>query len=128
MKLVNDIKQYIDHYDESELFSLLKSAGKKLGSQIVMYVLILVALIGDKKVPLKVRMIFMAAIGYLILPTDLIADLLPVIGFTDDIAFLTFVISSASEYITPEVKEKAKNKMGQWMPAEAEEDAEIMDS
>jgi len=62
----------------------------------------------------------MAALGYLILPTDLIADLLPAIGFTDDIAFLSYAISNAREYITPEVKGKAKEKLGQWIDNEAE--------
>jgi len=61
-----------------------------------------------------------------IVRTDLICDLLPIIGFTDDVAFLTYVISSASEYITPEIKEKAKEKMGNWINANVE-DAEIFE-
>ncbi len=121
MGITKNIKQYIDHYDESELFSMLKVAGKKLGSQVVLYVLILFTLIGDSKIPVKVRFVFMAAIGYLILPTDLIADILPVIGFTDDIAFLTYVISNATEYITPEIKEQARGKMGKWIKTDSKE-------
>jgi uncharacterized membrane protein YkvA (DUF1232 family) len=126
MKLIKNIKQYIEHYDESELFSMLKVAGKKIGSQVVLYVLIMVTLISDSRIPMKVRIVFMAAIGYLILPTDLVADILPIIGFTDDIAFLTYVVSNASEYITPEVKDRAKVKMGKWIDNEAE-DAELVE-
>ena len=126
MKLLKDIQQYVKYYDELQLFDKLRFAGKKIGSKVVFYVIIMAMLIGDTKIPLKVRLVFVAALGYLILPTDLVADLLPAIGFTDDIAFLTFAISSAREYITPEVKVRAKKKLGQWIDAEAE-DAEIVD-
>ena len=127
MGFTKNIKQYIDFYDELELFSMLKVAGKKLGSQVILYALIMVTLIGDSKIPMKVRLVFMAAIGYLILPTDIVADFLPVIGFTDDIAFLTYVVSSASEYITPEVRDRAKDKMEKWINNVAD-DAEIIDN
>jgi uncharacterized membrane protein YkvA (DUF1232 family) len=50
----------------------------------------------------------MGALGYFILPTDLVADFLPVIGFSDDIALISYVIANAVEYITPEITEKAK--------------------
>jgi len=126
MKVFNNIQQYIKYFDEIQLFDKLGVVGKKIGSKVVFYVIIMAILIADKKIPLKVRLVFMAALGYLILPTDLVADLLPAIGFTDDIAFLSFAISNAREYITPEVKDKAKEKMGQWINKKAE-DAEIVD-
>ena len=126
MKLLKDIQQYIMYYDELRLFDKLRFVGKKIGSKVVFYVIIMGMLIADTKIPIKVRLVFMAALGYLILPTDLVADLLPIIGFTDDIAFLTYAVGSAREYITPEVKDRAKEKLGQWLKEEAE-DAEIID-
>jgi len=47
-------------------------------------------------------------LGYFILPTDLVADFLPLIGFADDIALISYVIANAIEYITPEIKQKAR--------------------
>jgi uncharacterized membrane protein YkvA (DUF1232 family) len=120
MKLVKNFRQYIEYYDELQLADKIKAVGKTVGAKVISYVLIMVILISDKNIPLKVRLVFMAALGYLILPTDLIADLLPAIGFTDDIAFLSYAISNAREYITPEVKGKAKEKLGQWIDNEAE--------
>ncbi len=126
MKSIKEIQQYVKHYNELDLLDKIKFVGKKIGTKVVSSVLIMVILISDTKIPLKVRLVFMAAIGYLILPTDLVADLLPAIGFADDIAFLTYAISRAREYITPEVKDKAKQKLGQWI-SEDVEDAEIVD-
>ena len=93
MKILDDIQEYLKYYDELELKDKLKIIGNKIGSKILFYILIMVVLISDNKIPIKVRLVFMAALGYLILPTDLVADLLPVVGFTDDIAFLSFAIS-----------------------------------
>lgn len=126
MKLLSNIQRYIKYYDEIQLFDKLKVVGKKIGSQIVYSVLIMVILLSDSKIPIKVRIIIMAALGYLILPTDLVADMIPALGFTDDIAFLTYAISNAHEYITPEIRNRAKEKLGHWVNYEAEE-AEIVD-
>ncbi len=127
MKYIKNIKQYIEYYDESELSAIIGSIGKKIGKQVVMSILVIAALLSDTKIPMKTRMVFMAALGYLILPTDLVADFLPVIGFTDDIAFLTYVVSNAREYITPEIKDKARNQMGKWINEDTEE-ADIIEN
>ncbi|HJN06776.1 MAG TPA: DUF1232 domain-containing protein [Bacteroidales bacterium] len=126
MKLLSNLQHYIGYYDEVQLFNKLRVIGKKIGSQVIYYVLIMYMLISDSKIPIKIRLVFMAALGYLILPTDLVADLIPAIGFTDDIAFLTYAISNAQEYITPEVRNRAKEKLGQWISDDAE-DADIVD-
>jgi uncharacterized membrane protein YkvA (DUF1232 family) len=56
----------------------------------------------------------MAALGYFILPTDIIPDLVVAFGFTDDIAVLLYALSQVADHITPEVKEKASKKLGEW--------------
>ena len=53
----------------------------------------------------------MAALGYFILPMDLISDLIPGLGFTDDLTFILYAVGTGSEYITAEIKEKAKARI-----------------
>ncbi|RLD40294.1 MAG: hypothetical protein DRI89_12305 [Bacteroidetes bacterium] len=108
MKPPKKIQDYTKHYSENDLFKKLKKASGSLGSHVLYYVLMLYFLIADKTIPMKVRLAFVAALGYFILPTDLVADFLPVIGYTDDMALLTFVIGNATNYISPEIKEKAE--------------------
>ena len=43
----------------------------------------------DKRTPLRVKGILLAALGYFVLPADTIPDVLLGIGFTDDLAVLT---------------------------------------
>jgi len=126
MKIINNISTYVKYYDELRLNKKIKRFGKALGSKILFYVLVLGVLISDNKIPLKVRLVFIAALGYLIVPLDLISDFLPMVGFTDDIAFISYAINNARMYITPEITSKAKDKLSQWIENEAEE-ADIVD-
>lgn len=111
MKPEKKLSKYIKHFDERKLFKKLKSLSGRLSTQLLYYIFILFYLISNKSVPYKTRIIFIAALGYLILPTDLVSDIIPGLGFTDDAAFIAYAISNASNYITPEVKEKALNML-----------------
>ncbi len=77
------------------------------------YLVVLYEMIKDKRIPVKTRLLFIAALGYFILPSDLISDFLPALGYTDDLAFLTYAMASATDYMTPEIKEKARKKVDQ---------------
>ena len=60
----------------------------------------------------KHKAYIIGALGYFILPIDLIPDgILPVIGFTDDIAVMTLVISMIKDSITPEIKARANDRV-----------------
>jgi uncharacterized membrane protein YkvA (DUF1232 family) len=53
----------------------------------------------DRSTPLRVRGILLAALGYFVMPFDLIPDMLAVVGFTDDIAVLTTAIALINGHI-----------------------------
>ncbi len=112
MKPEKKLLKYSKYYNEKRLFSKLKKVSGKISTVLLFYILILFYLISDKTVPIKTRVIFIAALGYLIVPTDLIADFLPGLGFTDDAALIAYAISNATGFVTPELKEKAFSKLG----------------
>jgi len=105
------LRKYVELYSETDLFAKLSKVGFKLGGELLFYVMLLYYLLLDKSVPLRNKLIITAALGYFILPTDLIADFIPVFGFSDDAAFLSYAITSVSSAITPEVKKRAKEKI-----------------
>ncbi len=112
MKLYpENYKKYLTYFDEKALFEKTKRAAHTAGSVVLYYAMILYILLSDSGIPAKSKLIIVAALGYFILPTDLIADILPGLGFTDDIAFLTYAISTVSDYLTPEIKEKALSRL-----------------
>lgn len=115
-------KKYASYFSESKFRKKLVNLSGKLGSNMLYYLLVLYEMMLDKSIPVKTRMLFVAALGYFILPTDLISDFLPALGYTDDLAFLTYAVSSATDYMTPEVKEKAKAKVDQLLNREISND------
>ena len=53
----------------------------------------------------------LGAIAYFLLPTDLIPDYVPVIGFIDDAAVLAGAIKIVSSHITPDHREAARRTL-----------------
>jgi uncharacterized membrane protein YkvA (DUF1232 family) len=109
-------KKYAAYFNEHDLKSKIRHVAGKAGVCLVYDALILFYLLRDKNVPARNKMVMVAALGYFILPADLVADILPVLGFTDDIAFLSFAVASVSNYVTPEIKEKAIQKTKTLLP------------
>ena len=54
----------------------------------------------DRQTPLHVKAVLLGAIAYFILPTDLIPDYIPVIGYLDDAAVLAGSIKLVSSHIS----------------------------
>ena len=50
------------------------------------------------------------------MPIDLVPDLIPVAGFSDDLVAITAVISLWSKNMTPEIRNRAKRKLDKWLP------------
>jgi uncharacterized membrane protein YkvA (DUF1232 family) len=52
------------------------------------------ALLRDPQTPIWVKGLCIGVLGYLIVPTDLVADFVPVLGYGDDLAALTAAIAT----------------------------------
>lgn len=63
----------------------------------------------DKDTPKFVKLAVMGALGYVILPLDLIPDIFPGLGWLDDAAVITAAMRLAGAYIKPEHKEKVRH-------------------
>ncbi len=126
MKPEKKLLNYSKHYNEKRLFRKLKIISGKISTVVLFYILILFNLISDKSVPIKTRVIFIAALGYLIFPSDLIADFIPGLGFTDDAALIAYAISTATEYVTPDLKERTLNTLGKLVGSEGVERVKSM--
>ena len=106
--------EYAKYYSEESFWEKLKNYAKAAGVKVVYAVLLLYYAMKDSSVSLKTKLYIAAALGYFILPTDAVADFLPVIGFTDDLGVLLFALKQVSSAITPAVKEMARNKIKEW--------------
>ncbi|WP_285294283.1 YkvA family protein [Aureimonas altamirensis] len=62
----------------------------------------------DPETPLASRGILLAALAYFVMPADLVPDLMPLIGFTDDAAVLMAAITAVRANIRPEHYDRAR--------------------
>lgn len=110
----NDLIKYQDNFSEDSLWDKLRKVAVKIGSEATYCVLVLFYVFKSENVSLENKALIIGALGYFILPTDLISDFLPILGFTDDIAALALAYKAISNSITPEVEAKAKAKLTDW--------------
>ncbi|MBN2616254.1 MAG: DUF1232 domain-containing protein [Bacteroidales bacterium] len=109
-------KKYLKYYHPEQLWKKVETNASQLGKKVLLEVLSLYYMLISEKTPLKIRVTIMAALGYFILPTDVVSDFIPVLGFSDDIAFLSYAFTKAQKYLTPETKTKASELLGKWFP------------
>lgn len=101
--------KYKENYTEDKFKGKIKTLGKKIGSKVLYPAVLLYNVLQSENVPLEVKGAIITGLGYFICPVDLIADIVPVIGYTDDLGALTMTIKLVDSYITPEIKEKTEN-------------------
>ena len=114
----NDLPNYAGNYSDSKLWSKLAKFGKKLGKDTLRYVLLLYYTLKSDQVSLGNKAMIMGALGYLILPVDLIPDFIPILGFADDIAAIKVAYEAIKVSITPEIESQADAKLAEWFGKE----------
>jgi uncharacterized membrane protein YkvA (DUF1232 family) len=53
----------------------------------------------------------MGALGYFILPFDLVPDITPIVGFGEDLGILMAVFLEVQRYISSDIRTRARNKV-----------------
>ena len=114
MNILKDYGKYQGSFSAENFWAKVKSVAKKAGAKVVYVALILYYELTDPDIDAKEKAVIIGALGYFILPIDLIPDAIPVAGFTDDLAALLAAYKFVQHNITPEVESKAKAKLAEW--------------
>lgn len=102
------------HFSEDGLWNKIKKYSKKAGSSVIYAVLLLYYVMQKEEVPKKEKALILSALGYFILPLDLIPDVAPGAGYVDDIGALIAALVRVSMYIDADIKKQAKDKLQDW--------------
>ena len=113
-KSPSDISKYQKHFDSQTFLEKAGKIVKKAGEKVIYLALILFYEISDPSVPVSQKGILIGALGYLLLPLDLIPDFIPIAGYADDFTALIAAYRTVRDNITPEVRKKALDKMHEW--------------
>lgn len=114
VKFFNErINFFHSKYSGPAFLSKLGNVAKKAGSTTAYYALLLYYALKNDKVPVKDRLLVVAALGYFISPFDFIPDFM-LAGLLDDMSVLTYVTTRISAYIDDDVKRRATDKLATW--------------
>lgn len=103
-------EQYKRHYDEDQFWHKLRRLATQVGAKVLYPALQLFYLLQSNDVPAKAKTLIIGALGYLILPADMVPDIIPALGYADDITAIMMAIRALNKYLTPDIKRQAKEQ------------------
>ena len=106
-----ELTKYEKKYSEKGFLTKVQKYGKSIGLEAIYKALQLWYVMQKPEVPSSTKVIIMGALGYLISPIDFIPDLVPVLGYTDDIVAITYALLQVHGYIDAVVKDQAKGRL-----------------
>ncbi len=110
LQLFSD-RAYSSYYSEASLWNKVLKYGRKAGISVIYAGLLLYYLLQKEDLPLHVKAAIIGALGYFILPVDMIPDIIAGLGYTDDLAVLLMMLKYCSKYVDEGVKGRARNKI-----------------
>ncbi|MEN7548976.1 YkvA family protein [Rapidithrix thailandica] len=115
-------------FSEKKFWKKLQKYTRKAGVQVVYGALLLYYALQDENVPAKAKAIITGALGYFVFPADILPDIVPLSGYTDDIGVILFALSQVIMHITPSIKLKAKTRLQEWFHTIDDQEVEIVDA
>ena len=100
---------YAKDYSEEGFWDKIAKVVKSAGLELIYKAVQLYHATQSPACPAGVKAAIYAALGYFILPIDVVPDFIPGVGFADDLAALTAALVMAGAYIDLGVKTKARN-------------------
>lgn len=101
-------------YSENSFWEKLKNFAKIAGKEVIEKALQLYYTMQAPATPVWAKTIIIAALGYFISPLDAVPDIVPIVGYVDDLGVLAAAIATVATYITDDIKAKAETKLDEW--------------
>ena len=109
-----DFMSYANKFSPSDFFDKVARIAKRAGAKLVYAALILYYTLQSDKVSTTDKALIVGALGYMISPIDAVPDAIPIIGLTDDLAVLVFVLKKVWLNVEEEIKDKARQRLSKW--------------
>lgn len=127
MENLPDFMQYKDKFTNNGFVEKISRVAKRAGAKLVYVSLILYYTLQSDKVSVKDKAIIIGALGYLISPLDVLPDAFPIVGLTDDLSVLLYVLHKVWGDVSDDIKLKAHDKLRQWFDEDEIEETNELD-
>jgi len=101
-------------YSEESFWDKLKHFAASAGKDVVEKALVLYFALQSNRVPAWAKTVIVGALAYFISPVDAIPDLLPIVGYTDDLGALAAALGMVAVHIDDDMRKQAKQKLCEW--------------
>ena len=65
----------------------------------------------DRQTPWFIKFILVLGLLYILVPTDILTDTIPLFGWLDDLAVMSFIVAMALKLVPKEVIDRVKRKV-----------------
>jgi uncharacterized membrane protein YkvA (DUF1232 family) len=103
-------------YSEASFWEKVRTQALRAGREVVETALTLFHVLQDPETPKWARTVIIGALGYFILPTDAVPDLIPLVGFTDDLGALAAALATVGAHVKDRHIERAHEVTRRWFP------------
>lgn len=109
-----DLSKYSKAYSENSFFDKILNTAKKAGITVIYAGLLLFYTLQKPSTPGWAKATIIGSLGYFISPIDVIPDIIPVVGYSDDLGALILAIVAVAMFVDNETKQKAREKLKVW--------------
>lgn len=99
---------------ETKLWAKITGYAQKAGIKVIYTVLLMWYAYQRKDAPPWAKRIILGSLAYFISPIDMIPDLTPFLGFTDDLGILGMGLVAIAAYVNEDVRQNARGRLGKW--------------
>ena len=110
IKKANELGEHATEDDVQSLETKLPSMKKGVIAKVWDKVLFLWEKAKSPEIPLSLKVAVIGALLYLVLPIDVIPDVIPGLGLLDDLSVILTVVSKVSKYALPIIEKKLESK------------------
>ena len=105
---------YAKDFSEQGFWDKLGTLIRRAEQSVAYIALLLYYTMKSEEVSIRQKLAITGALGYLILPLDLIPDFIPVVGYADDFAAMAAAYRLVKDSITPSIRAQASAKCNSW--------------
>lgn len=106
--------KYSEAFSDDSFWGKVKTYAKKAGESVLEPALKMYYAASDVDTPAWAKATIFASLGYFISPVDAVPDIMPVVGYSDDLAVLGAALAATAAHIKDVHVTKAKETLAQW--------------
>jgi len=106
--------EFSAEYSDSNFWAKVKGYARSAGEGVLEPALKMYHAALDSDTPAWARATIIGSLGYFISPVDAIPDIVPVVGYADDLGVLVAALATTAAHIKDEHVKKAKETLAQW--------------